>query len=218
MIGTSWQRCAALAGSLAVLVYLVSHFLPLPPLPEHLVFFGIGPSLVVFMVALGRTMAERRKAVSLELAPVLGAIGGAVFTLMAVVQSAIHPLIRQPPVPPLDAETARALRLAWKGLDSVQLGMDVVFDIFYLLAVALFGWNMRHDRRFGAALGAVGALLSLPCLALNVWSFPTPPRPDLGPFIALWGLAVVVQLWRGSLRPAEPAEAAGTGTAPAAGR
>lgn len=203
-----WQRCAAVAGALVVIDYLATQFLTLPPRLGRLAFLAIGPLIVVLTVALGRTLGERRRAVSLELAAVFGAIGGAAFTLMATVQSAIHPLIRQAPVPALDAETARALRLAWKGLDAVQLGMDVAFDVFYLVAVALLGWSMRYDRRFGAPLGLAGAALSLACLALNLWTFPTPPRPDLAPAIALWGAAVVVQLWRAPARAAESAEPA----------
>jgi hypothetical protein len=200
-----WQRWAALAGSLAVLAYLIAHFAPLPRSAGRLLFFAIGPLFIVFAVALGRTMSEHRRAVSLDVASIFAVIGGAAFTMMAVVQSAIFATTRQPVVPPLDEGTARALRLAWKGLESVQLGMDVTFDLFYLVGLALFGWNMRRDRRFGAILGTVGALLSLACLGLNLASFPVPPRPDLGPIIALWGVAVVVQLWRSSLRPAEAA-------------
>lgn len=197
-----WQRWAALAGSLVVLSYLAPQFVPLPLAVARILFFGVGPLFIVFAVALGRTMGERRRSTSLELASLFAVIGGAAFTMMAVVQSAVFAVMRQPVVPPLDDAPARALRLAWKGLDSVQLGMDVTFDIFYLVALVLFGWNMRHDPRFGAILGAIGALLSITCLALNLASFPTPPRPDLGPVIALWAIVVVVQLWRSALRPA----------------
>lgn len=203
MAGSPWQRSAALAGSSGVLAYLSGHFAPLPPALDRVVFFSEGPLFVVLAYSLARAMGERRRAVSLDLAALLGVIGGATFTMMAVVQYAVHATMRQPVVPPLDDASARALRIAWRGLDAVQLGMDVTFDIFWLVALALFGWNMRHDRRFGALLGWAGALLSIACLALNLLSFPTPPTPDLGPFIALWGAAVVVQLWRSTLRPPE---------------
>jgi hypothetical protein len=200
-----WQRWAALAGSLAVLSYLTTQLVPLPPAVARVLFFATGPVFIVFAVALGRTMGERRRAVSLELASLFAVIGGATLTMMAVVQSAVFATTRQPVLPPLDEAPARALRLAWKGVDSVQLGMDVTFDIFYFVALVLFGWNMRHDRRFGAILGAAGALLSLAALGLNLASFPVPPRPDLGPVIALWAVVVVVQLWRSSLRLPEDA-------------
>jgi hypothetical protein len=211
-----WLRCAAWAGSLGVADYLVDHFVPLPPQLEPILFFAEGPLFVVFAVALGRTMCAHRRAVSLELAPILGAIGGAAFAMMAIVQSAIHPIFRQPLDPGLDEASVRTVRTIWRAVDHVQLGMDVTFDVFWMTAVALFGWNMRRDPRFGRVLGLTGAGASLACLALNLGSFPRPPTPDLGPAVGAWGAAVAVALWRALAAAAvrvepPPAAAAGTG-------
>ncbi len=210
----AWPRCAAWSGTLLVIDYLVSHFVPLPPLPGRIVFFAVGVLFVIFSVALGRTMRDARRAVAIDLAAVLGVVGGACLTMMAVVQSAIHPVIRQALDPALDEASVRTVRTIWRAVDLVQLGMDVTWDLFGLTALAVFGWSMRRDPRFVAVLGLGGAALCVASIALNVWSFPVPPTPDLGPAVGLWGAAVAIALWR-SLAPGrragEGAPSAGAG-------
>lgn len=200
MTDQAWPRCAAWTGTVLAVDYLVSHFVPLPPLPERVVFFAVGVLFVTFSVALGRTMRETRRAVAIDLAAVLGVVGGACFTMMAVVQSAIHPVLRRPLDPALDAATVGTVRTIWHAVDLVQLGMDVTWDLFGLSALALFGWSMRRDPRFGAALGIAGAAVCVASIALNLWFFPAPPTPDLGPVVGLWGAAVAGALWRAIAR------------------
>jgi hypothetical protein len=59
------------------------------------------------------------------------------------------------------------------------------------------------------------------CLSTVTEVSPTPPSPDLGPIIGVWGAAVMVQLWRALLATTAERlspEAAPVDGAPRAGR
>jgi hypothetical protein len=74
------------------------------------------------------------------------------------------------------------------------LGLDVSFDIFVLTSFVLFGLMMIRDRRFGRVFGLAGCTLSMAALAFNLYAFPVPPEPDLGPLVGLWSLAVAIRM------------------------
>lgn len=194
MAERQWLRWGAIFGAVAVVDYLAVPFIPQPV--KRVAFFAEGPLFVAFAPSLSRALLERRPSASAWLAGAFGAIGGAVMTLMAVVQNSINATMNRLIAAEADEAARLNLRVLWKGLDSVQLGMDVVFDIFWLTALALFGWTMARDDRFGRVIGWTGLVLCVACLALNTWSFPTPPRPDLGPLVGLWGVVVVIAAWR----------------------
>jgi drug/metabolite transporter superfamily protein YnfA len=198
MTEPEWLKWGAVFGAVAVVDYLAVPFIPQPV--KRLAFFAEGPLFVAFALSLSRALLERRPSLSAWLAGAFGAVGGAVMTLMAVVQNSINATMSRLVAAEADEAARLNLRVLWKGLDSVQLGMDVVFDIFWLTALALFGLSMARDDRFGRVIGWVGAVVCVACLAINVWSFPTPPRPDLGPLIGLWGVAVVIAAWRAVAR------------------
>ena len=48
---------------------------------------------------------------------------------------------------------------------------------------------MKHPA-FGRVFGGIGLILGAGGLALNIWTFPTPPinvgLPDVGPFAVTW--------------------------------
>lgn len=202
MAERQWLKWCAIFGAAAVVDYLAVPFIPQPV--KRVAFFAEGPLFVAFALALSRTLLERRPSVSAWLAGAFGAVGGAVMTLMAVVQNSINATMNRLIAAEAGEASRQGLRVVWKGLDSVQLGMDVVFDIFWLTALALFGLSMVRDDRFGRVIGWLGAVVCVACLAINIWSFPTPPRPDLGPLIGLWGVVVVIAAWRASMRETAP--------------
>jgi len=72
--------------------------------------------------------------------------------------------------------------------------MDVSFDIFFLVSAVLFGISMLRHPRFGAKFGIPGCLAAGATLGLNLFAFPFPPEPDLGPLVALWLSAVAVRM------------------------
>ena len=114
--------------------------------------------------------------------------------LMAVVQSAIGARM-DGHLPELKDVADRAIA-EWvrNSVNSVHLGMDVSFDIFILVSLFLFGISMLRHPAFGARFGIPGSAAALVTLGLNLYAFPLPPNPDLGPVVALWLGAVAVRM------------------------
>jgi hypothetical protein len=121
---------------------------------------------------------------------------------MAVVQVTtgifIARYIREAP----DEATKETFKLIWKGVNSIQLGLDVSWDIFLLISLILIGVAMLHHPRFGKAFGWTGIFLAGLTLGLNLFTFPEPPGEalgslfDLGPLVGIWLLAVTIQMFR----------------------
>jgi hypothetical protein len=80
----------------------------------------------------------------------------------------------------------------------VQLGIDVCFDIFYCLGMILMSLVMVRDEAFGPLIGGSGAALGAALIALNLYTFPTPPDSaglvDLGPVTGIWWIVVIVRM------------------------
>jgi hypothetical protein len=186
-----WMRVGGIAGIAAVIAYFTSVLGPFPWPVRRPFFFSIGPLGIIFVLGLGSLLRMRRKTVAAQIGTVFGVIGMAIFNVMAVVQAAISARMDHQ-LPEGDANVVNWVR---NSVNSVHLGMDVSFDIFLLISVALFGVAMLRHPRFGAKFGVPGAIAAIATLALNLYSFPSPPEPDLGPIVALWLLAVAIQLF-----------------------
>jgi hypothetical protein len=88
----------------------------------------------------------------------------------------------------------------WRAVDSVQLGLDVAWDMFILPTVILFSIGAMKHPAFGKVFGAIGLLLGSVGLVLNIATFPTPPinvgLPDVGPFVVTWYAILFVLMIR----------------------
>lgn len=188
-----WARVGGIAGALTIVGYGVTRVDLLPAVFGRLVFFAVPVFGVVFLLALGRFLGAHRVTVALQVGTVFGVIGFACMNLMAVVQwsSSIWMSMNPPSSEVAPRELVRWVR---QSVHSVQLGMDVSYDIFFDSSLILFGLAMLRDPRFGRVFGVLGILVAGATLVLNLSSFPVPPRPDPGPLIALWGLAVCVRM------------------------
>jgi hypothetical protein len=76
----------------------------------------------------------------------------------------------------------------------------VAWDVYFAVGVALFGASAYTHPRLGRVIGAVGVLVAVALVALNVATFPIPPASagsfDLGPAAGLWYLVVTIQIAR----------------------
>ena len=194
-----------LGGALALAVlggYLLSQWGG-PGVPEKsivVLVMLLGPVAIVGMLTLSELLGRHRKSVALQAATVFSVVGFAFFNLMIVVQLTSRAYIRGY-IQKAQEESAReTLRWILKGVDSVQLGIDVSFDVFYCLGMMLFAVVMYGHPRFGKWFSLPGVVLGALLLAFNLYTFPQPPADaeliDLGPFTALWWVAVVVQMVR----------------------
>lgn len=87
-------------------------------------------------------------------------------------------------------------------VNSIQLGLDVTFDIFYSVGI-LFTSVAFLVTELKSAVGWYGVLISIPLLALNLVTFPTPPKEsgwtDLGIFTIIWWLLFIQKIHRSKL-------------------
>jgi hypothetical protein len=145
--------------------------------------------LLVGHVGLYHFLTRHRPAFTTQLAVILG-IGAAVLvsamltvqlSLVSYMERYYHPL----------EESLKASQInIWRAVDSVQLGLDVAWDMFILPTIILFSLGIMKHPAFGRVFGGIGLFLGIGGLALNIWTFPTPPinvgLPDVGPFAVTW--------------------------------
>jgi len=190
----SWKRIGIIAGLLACFSYPLMVYVPLPRVIQVVLGATFGPALAIASIGLARVLQARRRAPTIELAAVCNSLAGALVTAMIIVQLAIN----YSTAPAVDEQLTAVLR---QRLWDVVLGLDVSFDVFIGLATLMFSINMLRDPRFGAIIGWLGAFISVALvLGANFYFFPDPPRdhgfPEIGLFVGLWYLAVVLLMIR----------------------
>ena len=188
-----WIVFGVIAGILADIAY-TGAIAPLPLPGRVRVYLGMafGPLLSLAFIGLYHFFKLHRKTVVLQAATVFAVIAGTLVNLMIVVQSSIFATIPQ--------EARADLGLAFDGLNMVQLGMDVSWDIYFSLATILLGVVMWDHPRFGRIWAVVTALIGGGLLVLNLATFPIPPAEvgsfDLGPVSGLLYLFISIQVLR----------------------
>jgi hypothetical protein len=196
----AWIRLGVLCGALAVLIYPALILIPMPAFLTVILASAFGPLLSLASVGLYLMIALHKRTVSLQIAMVSNIIAGAVVTLMFLVQMGVNMYMTEEVKAPPGALPADVLKSMWLVVDQVQLGLDVGWDIFVGLGTFLFAVNMMKHPRFGIVFGWSGAAVSILLLALNLYTFPTPPADaslfDMGPLVGLWYAAVTVQVYR----------------------
>jgi hypothetical protein len=189
-----WTRIGIASGFLACFAYPLMVYVPLPRISQVVFGASFGPALAVASVALAHILQARRRTASVELAGICNSLAGALVTAMIIVQLAI----KYSTAPAADEQLTGLLR---RRIWDVVLGLDVSFDVFIALGTLLFAVNMMRDPRFGRVIGWAGAFISVVLLlGANFYFFPDPPRdhgfPEIGLFVGLWYLAVVLLIVR----------------------
>jgi hypothetical protein len=190
-ITRNWIIYGTIAGILADFAY-ASAIGPIP-FPETVKMYlgmAFGPLLSLAFIGLYHFFKLHRKTVTLQAATIFGIIAGTLVNLMIVVQSAIHLTI------PIGVR--ESLGLAYTGLNMVQLGMDVSWDIYFSLATIFLGLVMFRHPRFGIIWGVITVLIGASLLALNLAAFPIPPADarsfDLGPVSGVLYLFIAIRV------------------------
>jgi hypothetical protein len=176
------------AGFFTCLSYPLIVFLPLPMLAKAILAACFGPALAVACFGLKRLLDLEGLMVSSALGLLLNALGGVLFSAMALVQLAVGSL------PSGEKATA--------SLNGIWLGMDKAWDAYIGLGTICFAVAMLRHPRFGRVFAFSGLAIGVGLLVLNFYTFPLPPASagliDPGPAIGLWYLAVTIQMWRSS--------------------
>ncbi len=185
----AWIRNGSLMGLTAALIY---YFMVLPPVPDRLSEFLalIFPGLLLCgHVALFHWF-QRKGPSALNQAALIFGIGAPVlFSAMVCAQMSMVDYMQRY-YHTLD-EAGRAAQInIWRATDSIQLGIDVAWDMFILPTIIMFAILAFRHLPFGKLLGSAGVVIGLGGLAFNIWTFPTPPidvgLPDVGPFAMAW--------------------------------
>ncbi len=173
---------------------LLPHFLMVP-------FPTLG---IVALRALGRLLANHasgRGPTAAQVGTLFGVIGFSILVAMLLVQGTVMTEMgRAYADATTDAARENVVHL-YRALRSIDVALDLAWDVFITLSISLVGWAMIAHPWFGKPLGVAGVLVGLAALAVNVWTAPTPPSFDFGPLGGLWFLAVSIQMLRLSRRP-----------------
>lgn len=149
---------------------------------------------IVFSYGLYSFVAEESEGAANRLAFVFAVAAFATLLGMLFAQQAVGTGIGEM-AKGLAGATTKALR---RGLRLVDYGLDVAWDFLMGTALVLWGWALGRRRGFGPAWGAPSALFGIAVMVLNAATFPWPPGDrglvDIGPFIALFWVAVAARL------------------------
>lgn len=188
----NWVKIGVAAGIVAVASYT---FLLLASGDFRVAYVGAS----LFSVALGLASyglyqflsIERRSAIA-QTAMVSTIAGAVVFLAMASIQLSVRS--------DLGGVDPATLGVVYELVDRVQLGLDVAWDVYFAVGMALFGVAAYSHPRIGRVIGVLGVAVASALLVLNIATFPIPPASagsfDLGPFAGLWYLVVTIQIIR----------------------
>ncbi len=157
---------------------------------------SIGIAGMVGAVAIYRELGKRCECPALTLGSLFLIIAFSFFVLMVIVQQAVFLALSE--LSTLDgADSSSALYDSLSiSLNYVQLGIDVTFDVFYSLGLGLVSWVMLRVSGPTKYIGMYGILTAVFLLGFNLATFPLPPSKaglfDIGPFSAIWWIAIIV--------------------------
>ena len=189
-VSASWVRIGPVAGILGIAAYFAAAMVDLPSRATLVLAFSMGPLLSVAFMGFYHFLGAHRNSAALQTATAFGVIAGTILNLMLVVQQSLFIS--------LPSATRAAMGSAWTGLNMVQLGMDVSWDIYISVATILLGVVLWKHPRFGVALAGITVFAGSLLLVLNLWTFPIPPGEsglfDIGPFVGLWFVVLSVRM------------------------
>ena len=193
---SNWIRFTVINGFASVISYLAAAFAPLPEILSLLLAFLFGPFFMLSTLGLFFIIKSWKPSITLYSATLFNVVATALVTLMLVVQQSIFAFHEQFKSDPGKAVGDEQLNWIFKEVNSVQLGMDVAWDVFISAGTFLLALTMYRHPVFGKIFSITGMLVSLALFSFNLYSFPQPPSEagsiDFGPFVSLWYLALTI--------------------------
>ena len=184
-----WIKWGGYSGLMFVVLFMGAAVLPLPGKVSTIMALILPGFLVVGHIGLYQFLNLHRAAFTNQVAVIFGICAPVLVSAMLTVQMSMQSYMTKY-YTPLDKATKAAQINIWRAVDSVQLGLDVAWDMFILPTVMLFAWGAMKNPAFGKWFGAIGLVLGAVGFVLNVATFPIPPinvgLPDVGPFVVTW--------------------------------
>lgn len=188
----TWILTGGICGTAGVLAYFGAAFLPLPDSAGLVLAFAFGPLVSVASLGLAYALAHGSLRVGARIAALLGAAAGILVLAMLTVQQALFAAYGRIP----EADPARASLIAVG--DAVHFGLDIAWDCLISASIVLFAFYMWRSPGFGKIFSVLGLACGLLLFGINIAAFPAPPESigwvDMGPFCALWMIAVYVRM------------------------
>jgi hypothetical protein len=128
----------------------------LPLRPTLVLVCAFGPLLAIGSAGLWELLGLHRRTATLDIGLVANLAAGVTVTLMLLAQLGLKAW--------LDA--------AFQAGNGLQLGLDVAWDVFLAIGTAMLAWNMGRHPRFGRAYAAIGLVLAIALIGLNLAAFP----------------------------------------------
>ncbi len=193
-----WVKVGIFCGIAGDICYGLAIGLPMPKHLMHVFFWSFGPLLIAGSPGIYYFIKQHRNSIPLQLGTVFLMLAGLSVTMMAVIQRAVFEtfLPIKPDTP--DSAAYQAWRMGLESGNAVQLGIDVVWDIFILTSAILLAISMYSHPRLGKTISIIGVTIGVLGLFLNFQTFPVPPGQagsfDIGPLVGLWFLAVMIMI------------------------
>jgi hypothetical protein len=160
---------------------------------------AVAPFAIAFAYALNRLIAWERDGALNQLGFVFAVIGFSVLAVTQSFQNAV-PLVLTDEMQ-ADGSGPEAWDRIYAGLNALDLGTDLAWDLFLGLWLLCIGVAMFRHSRLGARWAIPALALVPPFFAFNIAATPDPPVVDLGPVIGMYATALSVWLvWLGARR------------------
>lgn len=184
----TWIITGGLCGIAAILAYFGAAFLPLPDRPAQVLAFAFGPLVAIASLGLVHAVEQGTPRVGTRIAGFLGSSAGVTVLAMLTVQQAHFAVYGR--VPESDPSRTALVELG----NAVHFGLDIAWDCLIAVSITLFAIQLWRLSAFGKTLSITGTLCGTLLFGINMAAFPDPPDSigmlDMGPFCALWMLAV----------------------------
>lgn len=201
-----FSRRMALIGGIVGIIGVLDYFysatgiLPTPSLRVgYPIFWLFGPTLVVGSYGFYHFFQlEGQRSVLLEFGRMFMILAGAMVCLMGTMQavSREHFDLLGVMFPP---ETAsEAVRMGFRGANSIQSGADLAWDTFIFIGTIFNGMFMVTRPKGWRILGALGVIFGVLGLIFNYSVWPSNPGNagliDIGPLTGTWYLVAYIYL------------------------
>lgn len=198
-VNEDWIKYGGYSGIIFAVLFMSSAVLPLPDRVSTVAALLFPFFLVIAHVGLYQFLTRHRATFTNQLAVICGICAPVLVSAMLTVQmSMVSYMARY--YHPLEQAVKESQINIWRAVDSVQLGLDVAWDMFILPTVILFSLGIMKHPAFGRVFGGIGLALGIVGLVLNIGTFPTPPinvgLPDVGPFVVTWYAVLFLLLIR----------------------
>jgi hypothetical protein len=159
----------------------------------------VAPFAIGFAYTLSRLIAWERDGPLNRLGFVFAVVAFSILALTQSFQNAVSIVLTDE----MKAEGSgpEAWERTYAGLNALDLGTDLAWDLFLGLWLLCIGLAMFRHSRLGARWAIPALALVPPFFAFNVAATPDPPVVDLGPVIGMYSTALSAWLvWLGTRR------------------